>query len=73
MLTVSRQPQSFFATKDFTSAWRVYRQWVDFQTTLGRQHEVRLAGCRINGQNCWEVLISQDLHDERLKHLQLTP
>lgn len=73
MLFVSKQPQSFFATKDFTSAWRVYCQWLDFQTSVGRQHEVRLAGCRINRCNCWEVLISQELHDQRLQHLQLQP
>lgn len=68
MLSRSKQPQSFFATRDFTAAWRVYAQWLHRQAQLGRQHEVKLAGCRINRRTCWEVLITQELHDDFLEY-----
>jgi hypothetical protein len=69
-MSLSKQPQSFFVTRDFNAAWQTYCQWSDFQDTLGRRHEVRLAGCRVNSHNCWDVRISQELHDERVKQFE---
>lgn len=65
----SEQLHSFFATRDFTVAWSAYEQWLSYQKQLGRTHEVKLAGCRINDRNCWEVLITQALHDDCLHSL----
>jgi hypothetical protein len=58
--------QSFLATQNFETAWYSYQTWSAFQRELGRAGEVELVGLRINGKNCWEVLITQALHDERV-------
>lgn len=66
MNLASERHQAFFATTDFTIAWYVYRQWLEYQLRLGRNGEVKLASCHINGQTCWDVLITQVLHDDCL-------
>ncbi|PSB33417.1 hypothetical protein [Stenomitos frigidus] len=61
--------QSFLATQNFEAAWYCYKSWSDFQQELGRAGEIEFVGCRVNGKNCWEVFITQALHDERAKRL----
>lgn len=56
---------SFFATRDFDAAWHCYQDWCRFQQCLELGHQVELAGCRINGYTCWDVRVSQELHNAR--------
>ncbi len=58
--------RNFLTTPNLEAAWRCYQDWCEFQEQVGRENEVGFAGCFINGKTCWQVLITQDLHDERI-------
>lgn len=62
---MSKKLQSFFTTENFESAWKCYQDWCIFQEQIGCTHQVEFGGCRVNGKNCWEVRLSQSLHDKR--------
>lgn len=62
---MSKKLQTFSVTENFESAWWCYQDWRTFQAQIGCTHQVELGGCRVNGKNCWEVRLSQSLHDER--------
>jgi hypothetical protein len=60
---------SFFVTQNFDAAWSCYQDWQAFQQKRNLNNQVGLAGCRINGHICWDVCITQALHDARVTEI----
>ncbi|NJO41449.1 MAG: hypothetical protein HC865_12625 [Cyanobacteria bacterium RU_5_0] len=60
---------SLFVTKNFQSAQSVYLDWKTFQLEAGLVDEVELRSCLVSNKKCWEILVTQQLHSERIKTL----
>lgn len=62
--------QNFLITPNLGVAWNCYLEWCEFQEQLGLKNQVGFAGCFVNSKNCWKVMVTQSIYDQRV---QLAP